>query len=333
MTKVMPPEWAEHERSWMAFPSAGYTLGESDTEHDAARRTWAAVANAIADFEPLTMVVNPGDQTWATKLLSSEIEQLVMPLNDAWMRDIGPSFVIEDGHLAGVDWVFNGWGASSWATWDKDSKVAGQILQAIGVPRIESKMVNEGGGFHVDGDGTVLLTKTVQLGAGRNPDWSVEEVEREFSDRIGTKRAVWIERGLTRDYDEFGTRGHIDIVACFRPDGKVLYHDQTDRDHPDWQVSRQVASTLREAGLDAIGVAAPSVLRDSEGFVDYSYINHYLVNGGVILCGFGEAKADQAAREILQDSYPHREVRLVDARELFARGGGIHCITQQQPRV
>lgn len=333
MSWKMPAEWHPHEQTWMAFPSNGYTLGESEADQDAARKTWANVANTVAEFEPVTMVVNPGDEQLARRLLSGEIERLTLPLDDAWMRDIGPTFVIQDGQLAGVDWVFNGWGASSWASWGRDSQIAKLILDEIGVTRIASELVNEGGGIHVDGTGTVLLTKTVQLGEGRNSTWSAEQVEAELAERLGVTRAVWIERGLTRDYDEFGTRGHIDIVACFRPDGKVLVHQQTNRDHPDWQVSKDVVATLRESGLEAIGVPAPSVLKDSEGFVDYSYINHYVVNGGVILCGFGDEGADRGAKEIIEDSYPGRDVMLVDARELFARGGGIHCITQQQPKV
>ncbi len=333
MTWKMPAEWAEHERTWMAFPSDGYTLGETMGEQDAARKAWADVANAVSEFEQVQMVVTPADLGHAKRLLSGQIELLAMPLNDAWMRDIGPTFVINElGELGGVDWQFNGWGASDWANWDKDSAVAKNILEQLGIARVESKLVNEGGGIHVDGNGTVLLTETVQLGPERNPGWLKSAVEAEIAERIGTDRAVWISRGLTRDYEEFGTRGHIDIVANFRPDGQVLFHQQLDTDHPDWLVSRRVESELRAAGLSPIPVPAPKTLKDSVGFVDYSYINHYVVNQGVILCGFGET-SDQGAQEILQDSYPDRQVVLVDARELFARGGGIHCITQQQPKV
>lgn len=333
MTWKMPAEWHPHERTWMAFPSYGYTLGSSEADQEAARATWANVANAVAEYEPLTMVINPGDEQVARRLLSGQIDRISLPLDDAWMRDIGPTFVIQDGALAGVDWVFNGWGASSWASWGKDSQIAKLILSEIGVARIASDLVNEGGGIHVDGNGTVLLTRTVQMGDERNPGWTKNRVEEELAKQIGANRAVWIDRGLTRDYDEFGTKGHIDIVACFRPDGKVLFHHQANPDHPDWPVSREVALTLRENGLEPIPVAAPSVLKDAEGYVDYSYINHYVVNEGVILCGFGDSIADQAAKEIMEDSYPGRDVKIVDARELFARGGGIHCITQQQPKV
>ena len=183
----------------------------------------------------------------------------------------------------------------------------------------------------MNGEGSVLLTETVQLGEGRNSTWSRAEVEAEIHEKLGTKEAIWIRRGLTRDYDEFGTRGHIDIVACFATPTKILFHNQEDPTHPDYSVSHEVKRTLVEhGGFELIPIAAPTILRDDEGFVDYSYINHYLVNGGVILCGFNDAN-DQRAAETLQSVYPDRKIVLVDARPLFARGGGIHCITQQQP--
>lgn len=216
-------------------------------------------------------------------------------------------------------------------TVDKDSQVARLITERAGKIRIDSKLVNEGGGIHVNGAGAVLLTETVQLGEGRNSTWSRAEVEAEIHQQLGTSEAIWIRRGLTRDYDEFGTRGHIDIVACFASPTKILFHNQENPAHPDFSVSHEVKRTLEEhGGFELVPVAAPTILRDDEGFVDYSYINHYLVNGGVILCGFNDAN-DQRAVDTLQKVYPDRKIVLVNATALFARGGGIHCITQQQP--
>jgi agmatine deiminase len=248
------------------------------------------------------------------------------------MRDIGPTFVKDsEGNLAGVNWIFNGWGAQHWASWDKDSKVAAFIDNQAGLPTLDSPLINEGGGIHVNGAGAVLLTETVQLGEGRNSSWSKEDVEAEIHAKLGTREAIWLKRGLTRDYDEFGTRGHVDIVACFANESTILFHNQENPEHPDFAISQEVRRTLEQAGdYNLIPVAAPTTLRDEEGFVDYSYINHYVVNGGVILCGFGDAN-DGRAVATLQSVYPDREIVLVDARPLFARGGGIHCITQQQP--
>ena len=327
----MPPEWNEHSRTWMAWPTEGYTLGDTDDERNNARRAWANVANAIIAFEPLTMIVNPGDETMARQFLDDRIEMVTAPLNDAWMRDIGPTFVKHDGELQAVNWIFNGWGAATWATWNHDDQIAKIIASEAEVTRIDSPLINEGGGIHVNGNGTVLLTETVQLGEGRNSSWTKEQVEAELHEKLGTSKAIWIKRGLTRDYDEFGTRGHVDIVACFADENTILYHDQQNPEHPDFEVSKEVFATLSQhTEYKLIPVPAPKTLYDEDGPVDYSYINHYICNGAVILCAFDDEN-DQVAKSILVKAYPGREIVLVDARELFARGGGIHCITQQQP--
>ena len=331
MTQLMPAEWETHEQTWLAFPHSGYTLGESAQDQEVARQTWANVANAASEFEKVTVIVHPEDLSTARKLLSAQIETFESVLDDAWIRDSGPTFVkTTDGALAAVNWVFNGWGGQSWASYENDNLLATKIANSLDVPVFESKMVNEGGGIHFNGQGKVLLTETVQLDKGRNPGWSKEQVEAELKRTIGAEEFIWLKRGLTRDYDEFGTRGHVDIVACFAPDGRVIYHDQQDQNHPDYLVSREVREQLTSSGLELIGVPAPETLKDDGGFVDYSYINHYVLNGAVLLGSFQD-KNDQEARSILRDCYPGREIVLVDARELFARGGGIHCITQQQP--
>ena len=330
MTWRMPAEWEKHERTWLAFPTSGYTLGETEGEHEAARSTWANVANQASEFEKVTVVVNPGDESIAKKYLSGQVELMPIPIDDAWMRDSGPTFVTDNGKLGAVNWVFNGWGAQGWAEFAKDAKLASAIAQESGATRIDSELVNEGGGIHISGDGTILLTETVQLGKGRNPNWSKDQVEQEIHQKLGTSKAIWLKRGLTRDYEEFGTQGHVDIVACFAPDGRVLYHDQKNPNHPDYLVSSEVREAFIRAGIEVLSIPAPETLRDGEGFVDYSYINHYVLNNAVLLGSFEDPR-DKEAKAILRDVYPGREIVLIDAKELFKRGGGIHCITQQQP--
>ena len=330
MTWSMPAEWEPHERTWMAWPTANYTL---EPRAENAYNAWANVANAIIYFEPVTMLVEEKDAEIARGYLDSKIELVVCPLNDGWVRDTGPTFVKNDlGEVAGVNWIFNGWGAQGgWAAWDKDDQVATFVTRNTNLTRVDSKLINEGGGIHVNGKGALLLTETVQLGEGRNSTWSRQQVEAELHEKLGTKQAIWIRRGLTRDYDEFGTRGHIDIVACFADENTILFHDQQDETHPDYAVSHEVKRTLEETtDFKLIGIPAPKTLRDEHGWVDYSYINHYICNGAVILCAFNDEN-DRVAKDILQRAYPSREIVLVDAREIFARGGGIHCITQQQP--
>ena len=337
MTWTMPPEWAPQDRVWMAFPRAGNTLGDDAASADEARDAWAAVANAASLFEPVTMVVDPSAVAEARRRLSGEIEMVEAPLDDYWMRDIGPSFVIgDDGTLGAVDWTFNGWGANAWATWERDDRIGRFVAEQSGAVHLPSTLVNEGGAIHVDGEGTVLVTETVQLDPRRNPYTTRRRVEWELHRTLGATTVIWLPRGLTRDYDSAGTRGHVDMVAAFARPGVVLQHWQDDASHPDYAVVRQIRAVLEESAdaagrrLEFIDLPAPTTLRDEDGFVDWNYANHLVVNGGVIACGYGEPDADGRAAGILGDAYG-REVVTIDARPILARGGGIHCITQQQP--
>ncbi|MEU1972970.1 agmatine deiminase family protein [Microbacterium sp. NPDC019599] len=342
MSWTMPAETARHDRTWMAFPREGITLGDTDAEREEGYAAWTAVAHAVAEFEPLTMVVDPSEADRARRMLGSHIDVVEAPLDEFWMRDVGPSFVLDaerPGVLGAVDWTFNGWGAPAWAEWQLSAELGRVVGAAAGAEVVSSLLVNEGGGIHVDGEGTVLVTETVQLDPRRNAFADKARVEAELARTIGATRVVWLPRGLTRDYDDFGTNGHVDIVATIASPGRVLLHAQQNAAHPDFEVTRELRAHLSEQ-TDAVGrrfeiidLPAPETLKDHEGFVDWSYVNHSVVNGGVVACGFGEEKADAAAREILADAYPGRRVVTVDARPIFARGGGIHCITQQQPAV
>ena len=339
---TMPAETGPHEQTWMAWPAGSYTLGDTDSEAEEARRTWAAVANAIADHERVHLLVPHTELAEARRRVCADVVVHEVPLDDAWYRDIGPTFVLgPPGHtqqLGAVNWVFNGWGQQDWATWQYDAVASSVATEVSGAHRIDSPLVNEGGGIHTDGRGTFLVTETVQLDPLRNPGWTKAQVEAELARTVGARNVIWLPRGLTRDSERYGTKGHVDIVATFTAPGRLLVHDQRDPAHPDHVVTRELQARLVDA-VDADGkpleiatLPAPETLRDAEGWVDYSYVNHYVANGAVISCSFGDP-VDDEARGLLADAYPGRRIVQIDARPLFARGGGIHCITQQQPAL
>ncbi|MEN9707520.1 MAG: hypothetical protein RIS31_1086 [Actinomycetota bacterium] len=334
----MPAEWAEQERVWMAFPRDGYTVGDEPNSRMAAYESWARVVNSILEFEPVNVVVDPSAMVLARQLLDPRAEIIEAELDDSWMRDIGPTFVLgAGGELGAVDWTFNGWGANAWALWERDREIAKFVSDEVSSTHIPSTLVNEGGGIHVDGEGTVLVTETVQLDPFRNPYITKERVEWELARTIGAKKTIWLPRGLHRDYGTPGTRGHVDMVACFAKPGVVLLHWQENPEHPDHALSieleKMLLSETDAAGrkLQVVRVPAPKTLKDEHGWVDFTYINHLVVNGGIIACGFGEEVADARAAKILGEAYG-RKVVTINAREIFIRGGGIHCITQQQPK-
>lgn len=323
---LMPAEWQPHARTWMAFPPAVYGGGSPAV----AREAWSAVARAIARFEPVAMVVDPADVDHARALVGDVAEVVIVPLNDAWARDIAPTFVKDGSETVAVDWEFNGWGAQSWAHWDKDRQVARAIAAHLGVEVVAGSLVNEGGGIEVDGAGTVLLTESVQRDPARNPGLTRTDVEARVHAALGTTRALWLERGLAGDYLEFGTRGHVDLVAKFVRPGVAMVHDQRDPSHPDHAVTLDATERLGEAGYEVVPVPAPATREVDGRTCDWSYVNCYVCNDAVILGTYGDDRDDEAAG-VLRTLFPRREVVRVDARPLFALGGGVHCITQQQP--
>ena len=145
---------------------------------------------------------------------------------------------------------------------------------------------------------------------------------------------IWLPRGLTRDYDTFGTRGHVDIVATFASPGRRAAPRPARRRPPRPRGPAEIAGAAlpRCPGrpFEIVAFPAPRTLEDDEGLVDYSYINHFLVNDGVVACTFDDPQ-DADAVAVLATGLPRSPGGRVDARPLFDRGGGIHCITQQQP--
>jgi agmatine deiminase len=323
----------------MAFPPANATFGDSGSSTlEAARVAWAQVANTIARYEPVTMVAGIGQSPAATNLVNQGVTVIERPIDDAWIRDSGPTFTTRGRALGAVNWIFNGWGAQPWATWERDELLAAEIAHESGATLRHSTLTNEGGGIHVDGAGTVLLTETVQLDPQRNPGWTRAQVEAEIHAQLGTEYALWLPRGLTRDYAEFGTRGHVDIVATFVEPGLVAVHSQRDVRHPDHEITKEIIALLRSSAdatgrtLEVVEIPAPSVVEVEGGWTDFSYINHYVGNGFVVVGTFDDQNDDDAL-EILARLYPGRRIEPANGRAIFAHGGGVHCITQQQPRI
>ena len=254
MTVTMPPEWCPHSRTWMGWPPTGGYIREADGGSDVA--AWAAVAAAVVNFEPVSMLVPPEQRDEARAALDPRVELVEVPLDDAWLRDIGPTFVHDaSGGLVAVDWVFNGWGHSS-ESFELESQIGQFVARQAGAPVLASSLVNEGGGICVDGEGTVIITETVQLHEKRNPGWTKHRVEDELAATLGVSKVIWLKRGLTGDMQEFrpgvGTNGHVDVLAAFARPGVVLVHGQSDPDHPDHTVMSENVERLRST-TDAKG--------------------------------------------------------------------------------
>ncbi|MEM6438217.1 MAG: agmatine deiminase family protein [Pseudomonadota bacterium] len=329
MTRRMPAEWEPHARTWMIWPDGAVWQDRLE----AAEADYIAVAAAIASFEPVRMVADPASAARARRLLPGEVELLELPVDDAWMRDSGPSFVRGPDGLEGVCWRFNGWGGAAPA-FAKDAALARALLAAEDIPAVTSALAMEGGALHVDGEGTLLTTESVVLNPNRNPGLTKAHAEAEFARALGAEKVLW----LPGDAEEFGTDGHIDGLACFTAPGKILF-EQAHPEAPGRPANDANLAALK-AARDAAGrpleitilPGAPPLSRAGSGDWGYcaSYVNFYVANGGVVAPRFGLPE-DDAAREIIAETFPGRDVVQVDVSSIAFGGGGIHCITQQQP--
>ncbi|MFT3929951.1 MAG: agmatine deiminase family protein [Spongiibacteraceae bacterium] len=327
---VMPAEWREHSRCWMAWPSnpAIWTRGM-----DNAFQNFAQVVKTILQFEPVTLLVNARDRAEARRLCGDQVEYWEYALDDSWMRDFGPTFVVNDkDELAGVDWRFNGWGKYPH---ENDRHVARFILEHLNIPRIEAPFVLEGGSIHVDGEGTVLTTEQCLLHPNRNPELSKADIEKLVLNYLGAQQIIWLPEGIADD----DTDGHIDEIACFAAPGIVLALVANDKSDVDYAPLQRNADILREARdargrkLDVITLEQPEIVMRGGQRLSQSYINFYIANDGVVMPAFGDRKRDDRARGVIAELFPRRRVVQIPARELAYGGGNIHCITQQQPKA
>jgi agmatine deiminase len=327
---VMPPEWAPHERCWMAWPCRAELWGERMA---AARETYAEVAKTIAQFEPVVMIARPDLTAEASLQCGQGISVLPLDHDDSWSRDTAPTFVRDgQGALAGIDWRFNGYGERA-PKYTQDAEVARAICERLKIRRFEAPIVLEGGAVHVDGEGTALLCASSVLDPKRNPGMTRAEVETILAGHLGVARAIWLERGLLDDE----TGGHVDNVACFVRPGVVMALGGQDPDDLDHEALRDNLERLRGAqdaqgrALEVIEIARPAPrLRENGRRLSASYVNFYIANGAVLMPMFDDPMDDAAYKAIVA-AFPDRRVIQIDACDLLRGGGGIHCITQQQP--
>lgn len=326
MTLRTPPEWATHECTAIAWPRRRALWAD---RFDAAVAATAQVVRAVAGSERVLLVVDPGDAPSAEREFASDpdVELLVTPIDDSWLRDSGPIVAFDDtGERVGLDFRFNGWGGK-FVPFDHDDVVASRILTHLGITRHEADFVLEGGAVCWDGDGTLVTTEQCVLHPNRNGDMSRHAYETEFRSLFGAERVVWLPFGLADDRD---TDGHVDMVCLFAGPRTVVAQSVADPSLPDHDRCRRNLAVLSDAGFEVIEMDVFERLVDGDDVVPLSYCNSYITNGAVIVPLAGTASDDRACG-ILREAFPGRDVIGVDGVTLAWGGGGVHCITQQIP--
>lgn len=330
----MPAEWAPHDMTLIAWPAREAAWRGASIEQ--ARDAHAEVVAAVAAFEPVLLVADPAHAADARRRVpSDDVEVVALPIDDSWLRDSGPIVVTGRDAAgrparAGVDFRFNAWG-EAFTPYDRDAAIAGLLLEHLGIERVASELVLEGGSIAVDGEGTLVTTAQCLLNPNRNPGVPRERIERELRERLGAERVVWLERGLLEDAD---TDGHVDNVCVVLEPGRVLLQSAPDGD-PNRTTAAENAATLRAAGLDVVELELlPRLRRDGGEDVVVPYANLYLCNGAAIVpVAELDAGMDAEALRRLRELMPGREVVGVPGRTLALGGGGVHCITQQIPSI
>jgi agmatine deiminase len=292
-----------------------------------ARADYAAVANAVGAFEPVTMIAgSPGDAAMARTACSAAVEVVELPLDDSWLRDCGPIYVLDDdGEKLAVHFGFNAWG-EKFPPWDRDADVGRLIAEQLGDPVREAPMVLEGGSILTDGEGTLLTTEQCLLNPNRNPSLGREEIEAQLRELLGIQRFVWLGRGLVEDRD---TDGHVDLIASFIAPARVLVQSVAE-DNPNFETCTENRERLERAAIAVTEMPFLPYASVAGETVAASYLNFYICNGGVIVPVAG-ADTDGPALELIGACYPEHEVVPVPGLVLAYGGGGPHCITQQVP--
>ena len=348
----MPGEFEPHSGCWMLWPQRtdNWRYGAKY-----AQKAFVQVATAVNRFDPVTIGVNHDQFHNARSMLPAEIRVVEITNDDAWMRDCGPTFIINDkGDIRLVDWDFNAWGGIEgglYFPWDKDDLVPYKISEMERIDRYKAPFVLEGGSIHVDGEGTLITTEECLLNHNRNPELSRGEIEQYLMDYLDLEKIIWLPRGTYNDK----TDGHVDNICCYVRPGVVALTWTDDKKDPQYEISREAYEVLERetdamgrsleihkiyqptpvliteeeaAGVDSVEGTLPRQVGDR---LAASYINFYIATGGIVAPQFNDP-ADGPALDKLRELFPNRTVVGLSAREILLGGGNIHCITQQQPR-
>ena len=331
----MPAEWEPHAATWVIWPHNPDTWPGC---LDLAEQEFRTLVGTLATHEPVKMLIQ--DATHAQHI-HDQLETIEHPhpidlfqvrTDDAWMRDIGPTFVSDpEGRLAAIDWTFNSWGGK-YPPWDRDDATASHVAGFATVPSLRTGLVVEGGALEVDGEGTLLATRPSLLGETRNPGMDEGHMERHLGDLLGVSQIVWLDAEIEGD----DTDGHIDDIARFVGSARVLCsaeQDPCDPNHEVLAVCRERLTQTRDArgrALEVIDLPMPPPIEADGERLPASYANFYILNGAVLVPTFG-VPSDDLALQLMRDLFPDRVTCGVPCRTLVRGLGAVHCLTQQQP--
>lgn len=326
----LPADWAPHSRCWMAWPVRSEAWGE---HLGPAREAVGEVAEAIARFEPVTMIAKPTKVAEVSLLTASGVSSFSLPQDDSWLRDNGPSFVTSGtGHVAGVQWRWNAWGGR-YTEVDGDAMIPEKMLEQLSMRRYQAPLVFEGSAVMTDGEGTLIANERMVLDPKRNPGLQRAEADTILKQQLGAERVIWISAAIEGD----PAGGRLDTMLCFVKPGVLLVQTTQDKNDANAGAYADTAERLKGATdakgrqLQLVEIEQPRPRQSDEGKrLPLAYTSLYLANGGVIIPAFEAPQDDRAFAAIAKLFSDRQPVQLL-ASDIVYGGGGFRAMTLPQP--
>ena len=328
----MPGEWQSHQQTWMMWPTG--LDPERYPNIDTMRAAYAETANLISEFEPVTIIANGNDINSLSSMITNNVSTMVKQIDDSWCRDSGPTFISNNAKIAGVDWTFNNYGEATGPDYINDAKIAGKILKHLDILHFKAPIVLEGGAIHSDGMGTLMLTEDVIFDPSRNPGLDKKEAEYILEKYLGVENFIWLIAAL--EYDDTG--GHIDNLACFTPNKQILTLTESNQQDSNFDRLQENMDRLKHAkningdNYEIISIQQPSYRKFLNERMALSYINFYIANDAIVLPVFNDPM-DKNAIDTISKVFHDRKIVTLEGSRIVEGGGGVHCITQQQPYI
>ena len=336
-SKRIPAEWEPHEATWMQWP------GKYEKMY---RQEFAEIIGVLQKYEPIVIVYSyPDLKQNAIEILTrkgiplTNIRFEKISNDNAWMRDNGPVYAVGCGAQWIQDWKFNAWGEMKWGgfplPYRKDNLVPRNVASRLGLSAdIIDDYILERGNLEFNGTDTVIVNWDCQN--KRQKDWHQSRTEELFKQKFGVDRVVW---APTSNPNEF-TGGHIDGMARFIDAKTVVVPKYVDQGHPVAEVYEDAAAAIKASGLKVLRMIMPGYFQfdpqvpgDADTQLEANYVNWLVGNGVVIATGFGVPKWDNAAKAAIESYFPNRDVHMITAPIIWYYGGGVHCVTNDQPAL
>jgi agmatine deiminase len=333
---AMPAEWAPHAATWIGWP---HELKDWPGRFAPIPWAYGELVRLLSRHERVRILVgDAAREKRARSVLNrvgvdlAQVDFHRIPTDRVWTRDSGAIFVTNArGERIATHWRFNGW--AKYPNHKRDDAVAGKMAKATGVPEHkvlvgDREIVMEGGAIDVDGAGLLMCTEECLLSdvQARNPGLGRAEIEAVFAETLGTKRVIWLGRGIVGD----DTHGHVDDLARFVAPGRVLLCQERNERDENYAILRENLERLQSEKVEVIPLPMPSPVIFDGQRLPASYANFYIANGVVIVPTFNDPQ-DRTALGIIAECFPDREVVGLHCVDFVWGLGTVHCATQQEP--